>query len=144
MGEKLKEASQAVFENITSNSYSHPWTWHFVFAHILIRWTSALNQSSEFLYSFGSPDESHSIHYIINFCSMSCFYCCASVFKGSICLESHPSQISCFNTRVSPCSFDPPIYIFVSVSCRWWGIHQGPPSMSLFMLTSTHYPGTQA
>jgi hypothetical protein len=40
---------------------------------------------------------------------MSCFCCCASVFKGSICLESQPSQISCFNTRVSPCSFDPPI-----------------------------------
>jgi hypothetical protein len=40
---------------------------------------------------------------------MSRFYCCASVFKGSIHLESQPSQISCPNTRVSPCSFDLPI-----------------------------------
>jgi hypothetical protein len=74
---------------------------------------------------------------------MSCFCCCASVFKGSICLESQPSQISCFNTHVSPCSFDPPIYISMLVSCHLWGIHQGPPSMSLFLLTSTHYPRTR-
>ena len=62
-----------------------------------------------FFYSFGSPDEIHRIHCIILFWSMSSFCCCASVFKGSICLESQPSQISCFNTRVSPCSFDLPI-----------------------------------
>jgi hypothetical protein len=37
------------------------------------------------------------------------FCCCASVFKGSIRLESQPSQISCLKTRVSPCSFDLPI-----------------------------------
>jgi hypothetical protein len=43
------------------------------------------------------------------------FCCCASVFKGSIRLESQPSQISCLKTRVSPCSFDLPItslYVF--------------------------------
>jgi len=27
----------------------------------------------------------------------------------------------------------------MSVSWRWWGIHQGPPSISLFMSTSTHH-----
>jgi len=26
------------------------------------------------------------------------------------------------------------------VSCRWCGIHQGPPAMSHFLLTSAHYP----
>ena len=66
---------------------------------------------------------------------------CASMFKGSIRLESHPSQIYCLKTYVCPCSFDPPIYISMSVSCRRWGIHQGPPSTSLFLSTSTHYPG---
>jgi hypothetical protein len=40
---------------------------------------------------------------------MSRFCSRASVFKGSIRLESQPSQISCLNTRVSPCSFDLPI-----------------------------------
>jgi hypothetical protein len=35
------------------------------------------------------------------------FCCCASVFKGSIRLESQPSQISCLKTCVSP--FDLPI-----------------------------------
>ena len=34
-------------------------------------------------------------------------------------------------------------YIYVSVSCRLWGIHQGPPVMSLFLSTSTHYLGTR-
>jgi hypothetical protein len=37
--------------------------------------------------------------------------CCASVFKGSIRFEIQPSQISSFNTRVSPYSFDSPSYI---------------------------------
>ena len=32
-------------------------------------------------------------------------------------------------------------YISMSVLCRWWGIHQGPPSMSLSPSTPTHYPG---
>ena len=27
------------------------------------------------------------------------------------------------------------------ISFHWWGIHQGPPLMSLFPLTPTHYPG---
>ena len=27
------------------------------------------------------------------------------------------------------------------VSCRWWGKHHGPPSMSLFLSTSTPHPG---
>jgi hypothetical protein len=36
------------------------------------------------------------------------FCCCASVFKGSIRLESQPSQISCLKTCVSPCLFDLP------------------------------------
>jgi hypothetical protein len=43
------------------------------------------------------------------------FCCCASVFKGSIHLESQPSQISCHKNSVSPCSFDLPItslYVF--------------------------------
>ena len=40
---------------------------------------------------------------------MSHFRCHASVFKGSIRLESQPSQISCLKTCVSPCPFDPPI-----------------------------------
>ena len=26
------------------------------------------------------------------------------------------------------------------VSCRWWGIHHGPPSMIIFLSTSTPYP----
>ena len=26
------------------------------------------------------------------------------------------------------------------ISCLWCGIHQGPPAMSRFLLTSTHYP----
>ena len=30
--------------------------------------------------------------------------------------------------------------IFDRVSCRWWGIHHGPPSTSLFLSTSTPYP----
>jgi hypothetical protein len=37
------------------------------------------------------------------------FRYCASVFKGSIRLESQPSQISCLKTCVSPCPFDLPI-----------------------------------
>jgi hypothetical protein len=37
------------------------------------------------------------------------FRCRASVFKGSIRLESQPSQISCLKTYVSPCPFDLPI-----------------------------------
>ena len=109
MGEKLKEASQTVFENTTNNSYGRPWTWHFVFAHILIHWTSSLSQSVESLYFFGSLDEIHSIHCIIKFWYMSCFCCCASMFKGSIFLESQLSQIYYFNTHVSSCSFDLPI-----------------------------------
>jgi hypothetical protein len=40
---------------------------------------------------------------------MSCFCYCALVFKGSIHLESQPSQISFLDTYVSPCSFDLPI-----------------------------------
>ena len=143
MGEKSEGSKLSSFGNITGHSYGCRWTRHFVFAYILIRWTPALNQSSEFLYSFGSPDKSHNICCIIMFWSMSCFCCCASVFKGSICLESQSSQIFCFNTRVSPCLFDPSIYIFVLVSCHWWGIHQGPPSTSMFVSTSTHYPGTR-
>ena len=31
--------------------------------------------------------------------------------------------------------------IFDHVSCRWWGIHHGPPPMSLFLSTSTPYLG---
>ena len=31
--------------------------------------------------------------------------------------------------------------IFDCVSCRWWGTHHDPPSTSLFLLTSTPYPG---
>ena len=31
--------------------------------------------------------------------------------------------------------------IFDCVSCRWWGIHHGPPLMSLFLLTSTSHLG---
>ena len=27
------------------------------------------------------------------------------------------------------------------ISCHWWGIHQGPPLMSLFPSTPTHYLG---
>jgi hypothetical protein len=37
------------------------------------------------------------------------FCCRALVFKGSIRLESQPSQISCLKTHVSPCPFDLPI-----------------------------------
>jgi hypothetical protein len=62
-----------------------------------------------FFHSFGSPDVSRSIHCIIKFWSMSCFCCCASVFKGSVCLESQPPQICCLKTCVSPRPFDPPI-----------------------------------
>lgn len=32
--------------------------------------------------------------------------------------------------------------ILVFVSCRWWGIHQGPPALGHFLLTSTHYLGS--
>jgi hypothetical protein len=27
----------------------------------------------------------------------------------------------------------------MSILCRWWGIHQGPPLTSLFLSTSTHH-----
>jgi hypothetical protein len=37
------------------------------------------------------------------------FYCCASVFKGSIRLKSQPSLISCLKTCASPCPFDLPL-----------------------------------
>ena len=31
--------------------------------------------------------------------------------------------------------------IYDCISCQWWGIHHGPPWMSLFLSTSTPYPG---
>jgi len=64
---------------------------------------------------------------------------CALMFKGSICLEIQTSQISIFNTRVSAYSLYSPYYISMSVLCRWWRIHQGPPSTSIFLSTSAHH-----
>jgi hypothetical protein len=61
--------------------------------HAFFHQTSPLNQSFEFPYSFGSPDESHSIHCIIKFSSLLSFSCHASVFKRIICLKIQPSQI---------------------------------------------------
>ena len=53
------------------------------------------------------------------------------------------SQESCLSYCVSPVTtlFCSTISQFVIVSCRWWGIHHGPPSTGLFLSTPTHHPG---
>jgi len=49
------------------------------------------------------------------------FCCCALVFKGSICLEIQPPQISFLKTHVNPRSFDLPI----TSLCLFHVIHGG-------------------
>ena len=107
MGESLKEASQAVFwehyQVILRVALEHG---TLSYAHIITHWTSALSQSFEFLSLLWVTrrNSQHPLHYQVLFHVMFCF--CALVFKGSIHLDIHPSQVSCLKTCVSPCLFD--------------------------------------
>lgn len=141
MGEKLKEASQTVFENTTSSSYGRPWTRHFVFACILIRWTSALSQSSEFLLLLWVTwrKSQHPLHPQV-LVHVKFPLLCLSVQGKYLPRESAITNIL-FQYPCQSMFIWSTNYISVTVSCRWWGIHQGPPLTSIFPLTSTHYPG---
>jgi len=58
-----------------------------------------------------------------------------SIFHNTINLHFHDHHswtLCCQSNSISK--------ITTLVSCRWCGIHQGPPVMSHFLLTSTHYP----
>ena len=54
----------------------------------------------------------------------------------------HPTVLSTYHPCFNPYSFDLLITSSSCIdSCWWWGIHQGPPSMSIFMSNSTHNLG---
>ena len=140
MGEKLKGASQVV-----------SWEHHPVllrvalehdtlsFAHIIIHWTSTLSQSFEFL-SLLWVTRRKSQYPLHSFGPCHVFLLCLSVQWKYPPLESAIPNILPQNLCQSMFIWSAN-YISMSVSCRWWGIHQGPPSMSLFLSTPTHYLG---
>ena len=140
MGEKLKGTSQVV-----------SWEHHLAllrvalehdtlsFAHVIIHWTSALSQSLSFL-SLLWVTRHNSQYPLHSFGPCHVLLLCPSV-QG----KYPPRESSIPNILPqNPCQsmfFWSTNYISISISCRWWGIHQGPPSTSLFLSTSTHYPG---
>ena len=47
-------------------------------------------------------------------------------------------------TDLVPCQHhsDHSVSIMIPISCHWWGIHQGLPTIGHFLSTSTHHPGS--
>ena len=140
MREKLKGASQSV-------SWEHHPTLLRValehgtlsFAHIIIRWTSTLSQFFELL-SLLWVTQRKSQYPLHSFGPCHVLLLCLSV-QGK-----YPPRESAIPNILpqNPCQsmfFWSTNYISVSVSCRWWGIHQGPPVTSVSLSTSTHYSG---
>ena len=140
MGGNLKEASQAVswehYQVILRVTLEHD---TLSFARIIIHWTFALSQSFEFIsLLWVTRRKSQYPLHIFGPCHV--LLLCLSVQGKYPPLESAIPNILPQN----PCqsmSIWSTNYISMSVSCRWWGIHQGPPSTSLFLSTPTHYPG---
>jgi len=140
MGEKLKGRSQVV------SSEHHPTLLRvtlehdtFSFSYITIWWNSAPSQSFEFL-SLLWVTQRKSQYPLHSFGPCHISLSCLSVQGKYPPRESTIPNILPQNLCQSM-SIWSANYISMSVSCRWWGIHQGPPSKSLFLLTSTHYPG---
>jgi hypothetical protein len=83
----------------------------------------------------------HSLHYVL----IHSMYMIPSLMSFLIIQGMYPPQVSTiykntiFHTCVSLCSSSIFYHFPMSFFCRLWGIHQGPPSMSLFLSTSTHH-----
>jgi hypothetical protein len=73
---------------------------------------------------------------------MSSFCCHASVFKGSICLKSQPSQILVSIPMSVHVHLIHQLHLCVSF-VSLMGDTSRPSSTSLFLSTSTHYPGAR-
>ena len=143
MGKNWKKQAEQVFENTTSSSYSRPWTRHFVFACILIRWTSTLSQSSEFILLLWVTwrKSQHPLHHQV-LVHATFLLLCLSVQGKYLPRDSAITNIL-FQYLCHSMFIWSTNYISVSILCRWWGIHQGPPSMRLFLSTSSHYLGAR-
>ena len=141
MGENLKEASQVVswehYQVILRVSLEHD---TLSFARIIIHWTSALSQSFEFMLLLWvtqrkSPYLLHH-HVLVHVMSlMLCLSVQGKFLPRDSTITNILFQYLCHSMFIWSTN-----YISISVLCRWWGIHQGPPLMGLFMSTSTHYP----
>ena len=142
-GGNWKKQVEQFFENTTSSSYGRPWTWHFVFERILIHRTYTLSQSSEFILLLWVTwwKSQHPLHHQFSV-HVTFLLLCLSVQGKYLPRESAITNIM-FQYTCHPMFIWSTKYISVTISCHWWGIHQGPPSTSLFLLTSTHYPGTR-
>ena len=142
-GKIWKKQAKQFLRSSPSNSYGLPWTWHLVFACISIHWNSALSQSFEFpIFLWVTWRKSqHPLHYQVLVHAMFLLLCLSVQGKyppRESAITNILSQYPCLSMFIWSTN-----YISVSVSCHWWGIHQGPPSTSLFLSTSTHYPGTR-
>ena len=139
MGEKLKGTSQAVswehYPTILRVALEHG---TLSFSHIIIHWTSALSQSLSFL-SLLWVTRCKSQYPLHIFCPCQVLLSCLNVQGKYPPRESAIPNILPQN-QCQSMSFWSTNYISMSISCHWWGIHQGPPSTSLLPLTPTHYP----
>ena len=139
MGEKLKEESQAVFWEhylvLLRVTLEHD---TLSFARIIIRRTSALSQSFEFLSLLWVTwnKSQHPLHHQVLVHVMFLLLCLSVQGKyppQELAIPNILPQNLCQSMSIWSAN-----YISMSVSCRWWGIHQGPPSMILFLSTSAH------
>ena len=144
MGEKLKEASQVVswehYQVILRVTLEHG---ILSFTRIITHWTSALSQSFEFLSLLWVTwrKSQHPLHHQVLVHVMFLLSCLSVQGK-------YPPRESAITNILSQNPFQSMFiwstnYISMSVLCRWWGIHQRPPSTRLFLSTLTHYPGTR-
>ena len=117
---------------------SHSWTWHFHLITVTL-WVGSFSLMAI------TPLVYHTIHHFVlgqcyQFISVSPT-CSREVIQSKFILCNTINLH--FHDRHSwtLCRQSDSILKFITlVLCHWCGIHQGPPTMSHFLSTSTHYP----
>ena len=86
---------------------------------------------------------------IVTSCSTSSSQCCQVFCHATRCSKGSWKFTSVVKTTSVLVSFESVLHLhylqhsrtLFQVSCRWCGIHHGPPSMTLFLSTSACHPG---